>query len=122
MRYFVTRYDTQSSYHRVLSAEDIRPEVEIQLLIQQQLLQHQVLLQYLENILEAKDGDCSASSQDIQTQITQLMGTSRRSLLEYLQQQQLQREGSPEEVTPPQEMVGITCLLSTYQLRYLLYS
>ena len=61
---------------------DIRPEVEVQLLIQQQLLQHQVLLQYLENILEAKDGDYPPSSQELQAHISQLMGAARGGFLE----------------------------------------
>eukprot|EP00800_Vazella_pourtalesii_P008906 TRINITY_DN227_c0_g1_i1.p1 TRINITY_DN227_c0_g1~~TRINITY_DN227_c0_g1_i1.p1 ORF type:complete len:329 (-),score=111.66 TRINITY_DN227_c0_g1_i1:3-938(-) len=86
--------------------EDIRPEVEVQLLIQQQLLQHQVLLQYLENILEAKEGDYPPSSQDLQAQITQLMGAARSGLMGY--QPPVEEYFDPttsDDVTDPQKIL-----------------
>ncbi|KAI6652135.1 Nuclear transcription factor Y subunit gamma [Oopsacas minuta] len=86
--------------------EDIRPEVEVQLLIQQQLLQHQVLLQYLENILEAKDGEYPPSSQELQAQISQLMGAARSGLMAYPPQGEEYLDPVPsDDVTDPQKLL-----------------
>lgn len=99
----------------MLLEEDIRPEVEVQLLIQQQLLQHQVLLQYLENILEAKEGDYPPSSQDLQAQITQLMGAARSGLMGY--QPPVEEYFDPttsDDVTDPQKILEQVDTLNTY--------
>ena len=90
----------------MLLEEDIRPEVEVQLLIQQQLLQHQVLLQYLENIIDAKEGEYPPSSQDLQAQISQLMGAARSGLMGY--QPPVEEYLDPttsDDVTDPQKIL-----------------